>query len=550
MNQRINSNDTDLKFNSATRTTVLLGAGASAGAGLSLTSELAAKVIEAANGDYPYNSRGQKTDWVRALNAVYAGMVGYQGVRGDNPLFAVNIETLISAVRLLSVRETHEVAPFVAAWSPALSDFNSTETLHSHGKTLIESIQKAGRHPGFEADKVSKVVAEIARGAVRPDLKAPFQKAERFILKTLVDLLGNHGDVTYFEPLLELVRTQEGGADVITLNYDLTVESAAANGNVRVNRGIDSWVPGQDLEFPPVDQVLNLMKLHGSLDWRRERLTNTFYPKMSARGIEVVPPASSETRDRDETDLPWIVVGDRDKLGTEGPTLALNFAARAAFQRTTHLAVIGYSFGDPHINSIIRDWLAGDPVRTMNVLDVSWPRYSYQRPAVSSFKSELLEVYGRHVTHQQGRIVPRVQPLEGCAENMFDATLNSRPKGDPDLLVTACAMLEPSALRMDITWHGPDLTDAFIMATPGGAYQSSQPNRKIALYSSDQLPGVDEEHSFHTTGVKVEHWPSGSTQTAYAFPEKELPIDIRISGVTITSSRDEMTTVDEYSYET
>lgn len=532
----------------AERTAVLLGAGASVGAGLSLTSELAAKVIEAANRDNPYNSRGQKPDWVRALNAVYAGMVGYQGARGDNPLFAVNIETLISAVRLLSVRETHEVAPFVATWSPALSDFNSTETLHGAGKTLIESVQKAGRHPGFEADKVSKAVAEIARGAVRPDLKSPFQEAERFILKTLVDLLGNHGDVTYFEPLLELARTQEGGADVITLNYDLTVESAAANGNVRVNRGIDSWVPGQDLEFLPVDHVLNLMKLHGSLDWQRAPSTR-FYPKMSARGIDVVPPSPAELHDRAESNLPWIVVGDRDKLGTEGPTLALNFAARAAFQRSTHLAVIGYSFGDPHINSMIRDWLAGDPARTMNVLDVSWPQYSYQQPEVSSFKSELLEVYGRHVTHQQERVIPRVQPLEGRAEDMFDATLNSRPRSEPDPLVTACAVLEPTALRIDITWHGPDLTGAFIMATPGGAYQSSQPNRKISLYSSDQLPEVDKEHSIYTTGVNVEHWPSGSTQTAYAFPEKELPIDIFVSGVTITSRREEVVTVDEHPYE-
>lgn len=53
-------------------------------------------------------------------------------------------------------------------------------------------------------------------------------------------------------------------------------------------------------------------------------------------------------------------LGDREKLATHGPTLALNFAACEALARATHLAVIGYSFGDAHINAIIRDWLAAD----------------------------------------------------------------------------------------------------------------------------------------------------------------------------------------------
>lgn len=77
------------------RITLLLGAGASVDAGLPLTVQLAERVLHEANSDSGRN-------WVRALNFVYGSMVGYQSEDGSNPLQAVNIERLISAIRLLS----------------------------------------------------------------------------------------------------------------------------------------------------------------------------------------------------------------------------------------------------------------------------------------------------------------------------------------------------------------------------------------------------------------------------------------------------------------
>lgn len=326
------------------RVTVLLGAGASADAGLLLTSGLAGAIVERAN----KSDSVLKPDWVRALNAVYAGMIGHLGARGNNPLSAVNIETLVSAVRLLQARNDHEVAPFVASWVPSLNNFDSSELPTRAGEKLLSAVGKTlvGEHH-FADNDVTAAVAEIARAAVQPNLEQPFRDAEAFVLSSLVDLLGDHRDVSYFTPLLDLARTQAGGLDVITLNYDLTVETAAANAGVPINRGVENATPSEPLLFPTADGTLNLMKLHGSLDWRASISEPGMHSQISPRKIQVTAPQAMA--DRYHEDLPWIVVGDREKLATDGPTLALNFAARTALNRATHLTIVGYSFGDAHI---------------------------------------------------------------------------------------------------------------------------------------------------------------------------------------------------------
>lgn len=128
-----------------------------------------------------------------------------------------------------------------------------------------------GSRIGFNDRDITEAVAPIARAALRPDLKELLARAEEFILGSLVELLGAHADVSYFAPLLKIARDQTGGLDVITLNCDLTVETAAANEGITVNRGVESWNPGGFLEFPSIDGVLNLMKLHGRWTGGRRR---------------------------------------------------------------------------------------------------------------------------------------------------------------------------------------------------------------------------------------------------------------------------------------
>lgn len=516
------------------RIAVLLGAGASRDAGLPLTSELAAGVVAKANQE---DSFGAKPNWVRALNAVYAGMVGYQGASGEDPLSAVNIETLISAVRLLRDRDNHEVAPFVASWVPALSGFGSANLPRQSGKAILDAVNKGlGSRVGFADRDITEAVASIARAALRPDLKEPFADAERFVLRTLVDLLGAHRDVSYFSPLLELARAQLGGIDVITLNYDLTVETAASQVGLSVNRGVEHWNPGDYLDFPLEDGTINLMKLHGSLDWRLSVGSDMSPDALAPRQIEVIQADGvEETRGLNARALPWVVVGDREKLATDGPTLVLNFAARAALLRTSHLVVIGYSFGDTHINAMIRDWLGGNSERTVTILDVSFPHF-HHFDQQEDFRSALINRYGGSFRPFGPPEQQRVFPLEGTAAKSLAQALSLDFMSEPASLAEARLVRFDDHAQLRVTWHGPDLTEVRLSARSLKVNDGPLPVDDKIVLSGRPLPpgGLD---GWANGVVRYDSCQLDETVTAYLSNTFDSPIEVTITGASTSGSK-------------
>ncbi|WP_167366987.1 SIR2 family protein [Microbacterium paludicola] len=508
---------------------MLLGAGASADAGLKLTSALASAVVERAN---EQSYRYGVPDWVRALNAVYAGMVGYRGARGENPLAAVNIETLISAVRLLRHRDQHEVAPFVASWAGSLSDFASSSLPRGTGRDVVDAIKKdVGQRFPRNGDKVAALIASIARAALRPDLEKPFAEAEQFVLASLVKLLGEHTDVSYLSPLVELARAQPDGLDVLTLNYDLTVETAAASEGVAVNRGIESWRPGEELSFPPVPGVLNLMKLHGSLDWLAEEQRPGVGAHLRSPNLRVVDPQQPDQSDPRFGSIPWIVVGDREKLATDGPTLVLNTAARLALSRSDHLVVVGYAFGDDHINGMIRDWMNVDERRTMTVLDIAWPRNAGLR-AAGDFRAALVEGYALHQDGSHNALAPRMHLVEGRTKARLAQALTERPGPLPSPLASASAVRDGDNLRVDISWLGSDLSNVRceFYAAQGGNLGLN--NGRALGFSTEPFDGDAPSPWFGQT--VIDHLPSGGAWSLYLAGDASLPITLRLSGATIT----------------
>lgn len=519
---------------SAGRSMVLLGAGASADAGLLLTSGLAGAIIDKANED-DVSGQGNKPDWVRALNAVYAGMVGYQGSRGGNPRSAVNIETLISAVRLLRNRDEHEVAPFVATWAPALSTFGSTSLPNSEGKSILNAVSKAMLGSDAFADQdITNAVANIATAAVRPDLVQPFEDAEHFVIESLVELLSDHRDVGYLKPLIDLSQSQAGGLDIITLNYDLTVEAAAAENGVPVNRGVDSWTPGKEMAFPAVDGTINLLKLHGSLDWQMRRLLDEGEPLLSPSKILIgsSDPDGMKSSARRQS-RPWIVVGDREKLATDGPTLALNFAARSALSNTDRLVIVGYSFRDAHINAMIRDWMAADSRRTMTLLDRTWPRGPRPRNGVE-FRDALVFGYAHAGQRWSEDLrIPRVLLVEGTAASHLSQALSEVPAQLADPLASVHVQQIDGGIRLDVTWHGPDMSESDVQAKSPGAAGSFTVH-PIGHPLSQTLEEVKDAEPHGWSGwvpsTSVGEWLRDEMKTFYATAELKGPVQLSVSG--------------------
>lgn len=328
------------------RTAVLLGAGASRNAGLPLTSELAQRVLIHLSGIKEYD--GRRPDWLDALNFAYGSMVSYRSRDGSNALDAVNIETLISALRLLERRDHHEAAPFVESWRERAGRFRVDDHVADR---LVEAVrnatspQKANTAQDRQLQRsnaraLGYAIAEVADLAGTSTRLRSYGEAAEQVTRALGVLLQPTTELTYLHPLAELAKRQRGGLDIITLNYDLTVEKAMAQKSVDVERGVHQW-PSQRVSYR-AESALRLHKVHGSLDWTLER------------DLDGLP--TLKDLNGDVASQPWVVVGDREKLATVGPTLELLHQASEALEQADHLVVVGYGFGDSHVNDMIRSW--------------------------------------------------------------------------------------------------------------------------------------------------------------------------------------------------
>ncbi|WP_285042451.1 SIR2 family protein [Plantibacter sp. LMC-P-059a] len=503
------------------RVAVLLGAGASADAGLPLTVSLAERVVQAAN-----QGQSAGADWVRALNFVYGSMVGYAADDGNNPLDAVNIERLISALRLLQAAKTHEAAPFVASWKPGALGVGSPRIPDYLGRDVIRALSPDRATRGPSASSVTSAISQLARAATQTPGSQPFRTAEEQILFKLRDILSAVQTVEYLTPLAQLAQDQAGGLDVITLNYDPTIEELAASTNTPIDRGIERWTPGVELIFDQVDGRLNLYKLHGSLDWE---LDSTTYP-MGAPAIVVTLSDTLGAADLDDYGRPrrpWIVVGEREKLSADGPMLALLRAAENALRCASHLVVVGYSFADPHINALIRDWLLADPARTIGIVEKTW------RPGNSDFLKNLLGAFGSNQDGRDSRVIPTI----GTANEVLAVALGRRPQPTPAGYVAAMVgERDNDVVRVDLSLMGISATSATVSVV------SEDPDGGGDVFRGHQRHPVslDREKLILTTGysysamyLEVSDWGTAEPVQVYTalLGRTELTIELSVARI-------------------
>lgn len=252
------------------------------------------------------------------------------------------------------------------------------------------------------AEDLDTALQEATRALARAcDLPTPRKEAGHATYKVLVRKLLTRP--------LNLKRV-----NVFTLNYDTLVEQAAdaegvvlLDGFVGTQRRVfrpESYE--QDLYFPAettegrvhrFDRVLHLYKLHGSITWRASQPTID-----DPYGVQCEPfdPAGSK---------PLLIYPTPAKygetLGLPYSELFRRFAAALARPQSV-LFVIGYGFGDEHVNAIIRQALAV-PSFTLVIVDPS-PK--------SDFVKTLREQRDRRIWIAEG---PSIGTLSGFASKIL-----------------------------------------------------------------------------------------------------------------------------------
>lgn len=421
---------------------MILGAGASFDAGLPLTHQFAGQLIDLLEADHD-----PRHPLVRAMYFVYGAMVGYYSRRGNDPREAVNVETLISALRLLQSRDEHEVAPFVVSWNdwhdqlstPAYSEFASG--LESAVNDIVGDEYSRGH-------RLEELIRQIAHDVVSsPGDTSLYRDLEDAISVGVRRILLAHGPVDYLRPLLDAAAGQPGGMDVATLNYDLTVEHAGDLFNVAVDPGPADPRLGVAPAFA-INAAVRLHKLHGSIDLREE-----YTHADETRRMRTVRDTSSEDF------APRIVIGDRDKLGSGGATLSLLAEFARALEDADRLVTVGYSFRDDHINNLIYDWLDGDTSRTLTVLNPSWPHTSGPWDPRQDLTRKLSEAPSPRIA------VVRTGTRDGLAHAM-----SLRPTVQPDPRFTVTTTWSGESAALTVHNRGTELTNVristFLLATP------------------------------------------------------------------------------------
>jgi len=160
---------------------------------------------------------------------------------------------------------------------------------------------------------------------------------------------------TPYHSLAEYIgRHRSPSTELFTTNYDLLLEEALEyhqvpyfDGFVGSSRPFFDQKAIEDVEVPP--RWARLWKLHGSINWRFNRASKAvFRTEREDSGDELLIHPSHLKYDESRR-MPYLVMADRLK----------HFLKRG--ERPVALFIMGYSFGDEHINEALIDCLRSNP---------------------------------------------------------------------------------------------------------------------------------------------------------------------------------------------
>jgi hypothetical protein len=317
-------------------TTWLLGAGASRDAGVPLAAELFDQ-LKGASGQVELNAT---YDYVAAGAIMRAARLSLVG-NWRRP----NIEDVANTLDELIRRDSSDLGPFVGAWHSWLNDVDplgepSLKVTEQVGATLQRVIAgvnpRNGEGANIDWTAEAKRLVELLQAPRHPG--EILSRLRLWLSQAVRDrMTGPYGDVSYLEPL---ARTRVGTSHVCmgaTLNYDLCVEQAFESAGYRVCDGLGHWLSHEVMDVK--HSAAHIYKPHGSILWRSvDEDTFSFW---SAQ----------------EDGEPGIIFGGRNKLTAHGPFLDSLLTWRAGLEKCRNLLVIGYSFGDDHVNALIANWL-------------------------------------------------------------------------------------------------------------------------------------------------------------------------------------------------
>jgi hypothetical protein len=278
-----------------------------AGAGLSMSADLPGAIAIVEKFKAALSQKSPLVDDVpnelltEVLRFLCGGIRFQRGVNNQDPDLQLNIEEIANAALRLKNRMSNPVAAYVSGWHTRLTELEA-------------------KHPKLLDFFIDAIYEQLSLWLATPEA------AKIDFLSRLCEFAGPY-TVSFF-----------------TLNYDLLVEAALTSRNAEFVNGMDSkraeWSP----ELFANDEVIRLFKLHGSLDWVDHELFGICSMEFPRHG-------RAEEFEGDQT--PLIIFGTDQKLTSKEPFLSLLYYFSSEIKKSDIVIIIGYSFGDSHLNDIL-----------------------------------------------------------------------------------------------------------------------------------------------------------------------------------------------------
>lgn len=252
------------------------------------------------------------------------------------------------------------------AWRTALERLHNTSNIEEFFSSLSDVAHQDSDTTRFWVKEWVPLPEVLSSDGEDVDVRQSFEFLAGMVQSTVMSILAcktEAADKSYLYPLVD--------ADlrgIVTLNYDVMVERAAAEAGRRYTTGATEWGGGMQWFADDIgDDVLVVLKLHGSLSWRATRVV--VGPPLPVLGFEEVGgDGLGAGRILARLDQPAIF-GLSGKMSPSDPYPALRREFDRMCEDVELLVVVGFSFWDAHVTEPIRRWLALDDRRRIIVVD-------------------------------------------------------------------------------------------------------------------------------------------------------------------------------------
>jgi len=407
---------------------VLLGAGASAEAGVPTSVDMTKRILRRFSDEFALERHRH------IIAFAIGGLLFQKGVEGRDPFDGVDVEALFNAVQLLADRHELGVSPFVGSWHAMVDELDkrlppayagrldrlSQQIYEGVVSEIASAFPKQSSFQGQEIDKrldqtIKVTVDALLRGKRTniPSHQSVSRAIGEYMSRMMQDWLNNiqrrrpRSDSRFireFQKAVEEQRAQPGQGAIFRQTTELMIrilkdlvwidtpkdvaylapllnllrmQGRLVIATLNYDNAIELLAEGHDVQcqtgidewsrtgsFTLSGDGLFLLKIHGSIDW--ESIDGAPSPDrpLPHRIIRRVSPE----RLNGVPYRPAVIFGQRNKLTAEGPFLDLLRAFKGELARSTTVTAIGYSFRDAHINEYLLQWLNADPCHRLRII--------------------------------------------------------------------------------------------------------------------------------------------------------------------------------------